>query len=69
VRPLAGGALQLVLDALARVADVLDIANGIESIHSRLRTVIKSRGHFHSDEAATKLIWPALRNIAANSIA
>jgi len=39
--------------------------NAIESIHARLRKIIKSRGHFPNDEAATKLIWLALRNITA----
>jgi putative transposase len=29
----------------------------------RLRKVLKNRGHFPSDEAATKLIYLALRNI------
>lgn len=37
----------------------------IESVHARLRKIIKTRGHFPSDEAATKLIWLALRNITA----
>ena len=37
--------------------------NAIESVHARLRKVIKTRGHFPTDEAATKLIWLALRNI------
>ncbi|EEA6702579.1 transposase, partial [Salmonella enterica subsp. enterica serovar Larochelle] len=36
-----------------------------ESVHARLRKIIKTRGHFPSDEAATKLIWLALRNITA----
>lgn len=40
--------------------------NAIELIHMRLRTIIKTRGHFPSDEAATKLIWLALRNITAD---
>lgn len=40
--------------------------NAIESIHMRLRKIIKTRGHFPSDEAATKLIWLALRNITAD---
>ncbi|SOY85143.1 protein of unknown function [Cupriavidus taiwanensis] len=31
--------------------------------HSQLRKIIKTRGHFPSDEAATKLLWLALRNI------
>jgi len=37
--------------------------NAIESLHMRLRKVIKNRGHFPSDEAAAKLIYLALRNI------
>jgi len=28
--------------------------------------VIKTRGHFPNDDAATKLIWLGLRNITAN---
>ena len=39
--------------------------NAIESMHARLRKIIKTRGHFPTDEAATKLIWLALRNITA----
>ena len=39
--------------------------NALESVHARLRKIIKTRGHFPSDEAATKLIWLALRNITA----
>ncbi len=35
-------------------------------LHSRLRKIIKTRGHFPSDDAATKLIWLALRNITAD---
>lgn len=37
--------------------------NAIESLNSQLRKIIKTRGHFPSDEAATKLLWLALRNI------
>jgi hypothetical protein len=33
---------------------------------ARLRKIIKSRGHFPSEEAAAKLIWLALRNITAD---
>lgn len=40
--------------------------NAIESVHSRLRKIIKTRGHFPSDDAANKLIWLALRNITAD---
>jgi len=35
----------------------------LESVNARLRKIIKTRGHFPSDDAATKLIWLALRNI------
>jgi transposase-like protein len=38
-------------------------ANAIESLNSQLRKIIKTSGHFPSDEAATKLLWLALRNI------
>ena len=34
-------------------------------MHARLRKIIKTRGHFPTDEAATKLLWLALRNITA----
>ena len=33
--------------------------NAIESINARLRKIIKTRGHFPSDDAAAKLIWLA----------
>jgi len=45
------------------VRRVVYTTNAIESLHARLRKIIKTRGHFPSDEAATKLIWLALRNI------
>ena len=47
------------------VRRVIYTTNAIESVHARLRKIIKTRGHFPSDEAATKLIWLALRNITA----
>ena len=39
--------------------------NSLESVHAQLRKIIKTRGHFPNDEAATKLMWLALRNITA----
>ncbi len=39
--------------------------NAIASLHSRLRKIIKTHGHCPSDDAATKLLWLALRNITA----
>lgn len=45
---------------------VIYTTNAIESINARLRKIIKTRGHFPNDEAASKLIWLALRNITAD---
>ena len=44
---------------------VIYTTNALESVHARLRKIIKTRGHFPTDDAATKLIWLALRNITA----
>ena len=48
------------------VRKVVYTTNAIESINARLRKIIKTRGHFPSDDAASKLIWLALRNITAS---
>jgi putative transposase len=45
--------------------DIMPVTNALESVHARLRKIIKTRGHFPNDDAATKLIWLALRNITA----
>lgn len=45
------------------VRRVIYTTNAIESLHAGIRKVIKNRGHFPNDEAATKLIYLALRNI------
>src|SRR5688500_7770931 len=42
---------------------ILTTTNAIESLHMQLRKIIKTRGHFPTDEAATKLLYLALRNI------
>ena len=47
------------------VRRVIYTTNALESVHARVRRVIKTRGHFPTDAAATKLIWLALRNIMA----
>jgi putative transposase len=46
-------------------SDIMPVTNALESANARLRKIIKTRGHFPNDEAATKLIWLALRNITA----
>ncbi len=48
------------------VRRVIYTTNAIESVNARLRKIIKTRGHFPSDEAANKLIWLALKNITAD---
>jgi putative transposase len=48
------------------VRRVIYTTNALESVHARLRKILKTRGHFPNDEAATKLIWLALRNITAS---
>jgi transposase-like protein len=47
------------------VRRVLYTTNVLENVNRQLRKIIKTRGHFPNDEAATKLLWLALRNITA----
>src|SRR6185295_5933091 len=42
---------------------VLYTTNALENVNRQLRKIIKTRGHFPTDEAATTLLWLALRNI------
>ncbi|MDQ3565397.1 MAG: IS256 family transposase [Pseudomonadota bacterium] len=46
------------------VRKIIYTTNAIESLHSQVRKAVRSRGHFPSDEAATKLLWLVLRNIS-----
>ncbi len=50
------------------IRKIIYTTNAIESLHMQLRKIIKSRGHFPSDEAATKLLYLALRNIMTDKI-
>ena len=45
------------------IRKVIYTTNQIESINYQLRKVTKNRGHFPNDDAATKLLYLALRNI------
>lgn len=47
------------------VRQMIYTTNAIESLNSEVRKAIRNKGHFPSDEAATKLIWLALRHIEA----
>jgi transposase-like protein len=49
-----------------QIRRVIYTTNAIESVHARLRKIIKTRSHFPNDEAATKLIFLALKNITAD---
>ncbi|HET7548394.1 MAG TPA: IS256 family transposase [Usitatibacter sp.] len=43
---------------------ILYSTNAIESLHMQVRKIAKSRGHFPNDDAARKLLFLALRNVA-----
>jgi transposase-like protein len=37
--------------------------NAIESLNRSLRKAVKTRGHFPNDQAATKLLYLAIKNL------
>jgi len=47
------------------VRRVIYTTNTLENVNRQLRKTLKTRGHFPNEEAATKLIWLALRNVMA----
>lgn len=47
---------------------VIYTTNAIESLNMQMRKIIKTRGHFPTDEAAIKLLWLALRNVLGKSV-
>lgn len=49
-----------------QVRKLIYTTNAIENINAQLRKIIKTRGHFPNDDAATKLLWLALRNITTD---
>jgi putative transposase len=48
------------------IRKIIYTTNAIESLNARLRKILKTRGHFPNDQAATKLIYLVLRNQAKN---
>lgn len=48
------------------VRKIIYTTNAIESLHSRLRKAVRVRGHFPSDEAASKLLFLVLRELSQN---
>ena len=47
------------------VRKVIYTTNALESVHARIRKILKPRGQFPTDDAAVTLLWLALRNITA----
>ena len=48
----------------SEIRKVIYTTNAIESLNMTLRKIIKNRGHSPGDEAATKLLYLALRNVS-----
>src|SRR5947209_1841946 len=46
------------------VRKIIYTTNAIESLHSRMRKAVRVRGHFPSDEAASKLLFLVLREVS-----
>ncbi len=69
--PIAGlwqrhwGRIEPVFQYPPPIRRLLYTTNAIESLHMQLRKIIKTRGHFPTDEAAAKLLYLALRNATA----
>ena len=47
---------------LPQLREVIYTTNALESLHCSLCKIIKTRGRFPSEEAASKLLFPAIRN-------
>ena len=48
----------------SEVRKIIYTTNAIESLNASVRKAIRNKGHFPNDQAATKLIWLALRKIS-----
>ncbi|MBL8540863.1 MAG: IS256 family transposase [Betaproteobacteria bacterium] len=48
----------------AEVRKIIYTTNAIESLNASVRKAVRNKGHFPNDQAATKLVWLALRNVA-----
>jgi putative transposase len=48
----------------ADTAIFIPVTNAIESLHSCLRKAVRVRGHFPTDEAASKLLFLVLREVS-----
>jgi putative transposase len=48
------------------VRRIIYTTNAIEAMNAKLRRAVRTRGHFPTDEAATKLLWLVLRQVATD---
>ncbi len=46
------------------VRKIIYTTNAIESLNASVRKAVRNKGHFPTDQAAIKLVWLALRNVA-----
>jgi putative transposase len=46
------------------VRRIIYTTNAIEALNAKLRRAVRTRGHFPTDEAATKLLYLVLRQVA-----
>ena len=44
---------------------LIPVTNAIEALNSKLRRAVRTRGHFPSDDAATKLLYLVLNRATA----
>jgi putative transposase len=43
---------------------IIPVTNAIESLNAKLRRAVRTRGHFPTDDAALKLLFLVLRQVA-----
>src|SRR5947209_11833103 len=48
------------------VRRIIYTTNAIEALNAKLRRAVKTRGHFPTDDAAVKLLYLVLRQVAAD---
>ncbi len=60
------GQLTAFLDYPPEIRRMIYTTNAIESLNYQLRKVIKAKGHFPSQDASTKVLFLAIRNIEKN---
>ena len=62
------GASHSILRLAPELRKIIYTTNAIESLNAQVRKAVRIRGHFPSEEAATKLIYLVLRKVQARWI-